>query len=102
MPNNKSDALPNQLSPNEDSFPLSRPAHIVYLEDHALFRETVINQYIGGLFYSFDAKEFHNGDLAWNYIKNEIKNRNEINLIISDILHPGLQGHELASRGRRR
>lgn len=84
----------------KDISPLLSRARIIYLEDHTLFRGPVINKCIKGLFSSADINEFDNGDSAWNYIENEIKNKNKIELVITDIIHPGLQGHELSKRIR--
>ncbi len=39
--------------------------------------------------------EFENGDDTYNFIKTEINNKNKVDLIISDINHPGLRGQEL-------
>jgi len=43
-----------------------------------------------------DIIEFENGDNAFDFIKNEINGEKKIDLIISDINHPGLRGQELA------
>ncbi len=39
--------------------------------------------------------EFDNGDDACEFIKAEINDKNKIDLIITDINHPGLRGKEL-------
>lgn len=74
---------------------LSSPLRVVYLDDHKLFRGTVVNYCIKPFFKNMDIIEFENGDDTYDFIKTEIGNNNKIDLIITDINHPGLRGQEL-------
>lgn len=73
----------------------SSPIRIVYLDDHKLFRDAVINSCIKPFFKNIAILEFENGDDAYEFIKKEINGKNKIDLIITDINHPGLRGQEL-------
>lgn len=42
-----------------------------------------------------DIIEFENGDAAYEFIRQEINEKHKIDLIISDINHPGIRGQEL-------
>ncbi|MBK9485677.1 MAG: hypothetical protein IPO01_10845 [Chitinophagaceae bacterium] len=44
--------------------------------------------------------EFSDGDEANDFIENELSANRKINLIITDINHPGLKGNELAKAVR--
>ena len=71
------------------------PIRVVYLDDHKLFRGSVVNYCIKPFFKNMVIIEFENGDDTYDFIKTEINNKNKIDLIISDINHPGLRGQEL-------
>lgn len=75
--------------------PASSQARVVYLDDHKLFRGAVVNSCIKLFFKNMDIIEFENGDDAYDFIKKEINNKNKIDLLITDINHPGLRGQEL-------
>lgn len=75
-------------------------ARVIFIDDHILFRNGVIDQILRPLFISSDIIEIENGDNACDFIENEIKNKNKIDLIITDILHPGLTGNELVKHIR--
>lgn len=78
----------------------SPPLRIIYLEDHVLFRRPMINMCLKPLVSSLDLIEFDNGDHARDFIENGIRNKNKIDLIITDILHPGIPRNELVKRIR--
>jgi len=75
--------------------PLSIPFRILVLDDHKLFRKAITEYCIRPFFKNIDLLEFENGDDAYEFIKNEINNKNKIDLFITDINHPGIRGQEL-------
>lgn len=75
--------------------PLSSPRRVIYLDDHALFRSAVIDHCIKPFFSNVQVKEFSDGNEAIEHIKNELRSNCRIDLIITDINHPGLRGQEL-------
>lgn len=79
---------------------LSEHRRIVYLEDHSLFRETVINYCIKPFFSNIHLIEFSDGNDAYRYIKNDLQANGQIDLIITDIYHPGMRGNELVNAVR--
>jgi two-component system chemotaxis response regulator CheV len=71
------------------------PARIIHLDDHILFRNGLSSSCIWPFFTNAELIEFANGDEAYEFIKTEIKANKKIDLIITDINHPGLKGDEL-------
>ena len=74
---------------------LKYPFRILVLDDHKLFRSAITDYCIRPFFKNINLIEFENGDDAFTFIKNEINNKNKIDLLITDINHPGLRGQEL-------
>lgn len=77
------------------SNPLTTPLRILVLDDHVLFRQAITAYCILPFFSNINLIEFGNGDKADAFIKNEIDNKNRIDLIITDINHPGMRGQDL-------
>lgn len=77
------------------SNPLTIPLRILVLDDHVLFRQAITAYCILPFFRNINLIEFENGDKADAFIKNEIDNKNRIDLIITDINHPGMRGQDL-------
>ena len=77
------------------SKPFAPPYSILVLDDHKLFRSAITDYCIRPFFKNINLIEFENGDDAFAFIKNEINNKNKIDLLITDINHPGLRGQEL-------
>ncbi len=69
---------------------------IVHLDDHKVFRDGLANSCIWPVFTNLELIEFSDGDEAYEFIKNEINAKRKIDLIITDINHPGLKGNEFA------
>ena len=69
---------------------------IVYLDDHLLFSKAMSQQCIYPYFPNAHLIQFTNGDKAHYYLENAIKGHYKINLFITDINHPGMQGDCLA------
>ncbi len=70
---------------------------IVHLDDHVLFLTTVqrlVQKQIRGIYYL----AFTDTDNAFNYIVNSIEEGNKIDLIITDLNHPGMHGYEFAKQ----
>lgn len=74
---------------------LRSPLRILVLDDHKLFRSAVTVHCILPYFKDCELLEFENGDTALAFITNEIHHNRKIDLIITDINHPGLRGNEL-------
>ena len=71
------------------------PFRVLYLDDHSLFRGAVVDSCMKPFFTNMDITEFDNGDDAYEFIVQEINDKHRIDLIITDINHPGMRGHEL-------
>lgn len=69
---------------------------IIHLDDHSIFRDGLSKSCIQPFFTNAELIGFSNGDEAYDFIKNEITANRKIDLIITDINHPGLKGNELA------
>ena len=78
----------------------NQPFNIIHLDDHELFRNGLINFCIKPFHPKIRISEIGNGDSAYNFIKNKIDNHDRIDLLITDINHPGLPGHELVIKIR--
>jgi len=74
---------------------ISSNGRIVYLDDHQLFRNAVADQCIRPFFKDTEIIQFSDGNLAWNFIKSELNSGNKIDLVITDINHPGIKGNQL-------
>jgi len=74
---------------------LNAPARIIYLDDHQLFRNAVADQCIRPFLKDTEIIQFSDGNLAWNFIKSELNTGNKIDLVITDINHPGIKGNQL-------
>lgn len=76
------------------------PARIIHLDDHAIFRDGLSSGCIWPFFTNPELIEFSNGDEAYDFIKTEIKANKKIDLIITDINHPGLRGNQFVKAVR--
>lgn len=65
---------------------------IVYLDDHALFTKAMSQQCIYPYFPNAQLIQFTNGDSAHDYLEHVIQAHDKIDLFITDINHPGMQG----------
>lgn len=74
---------------------LTTPLRIVYIDDHRLFRNGIIDYCIRPFFNNVELIQFSNGTAAANFLESEIKAGNKIDLVITDINHPGLKGNHL-------
>ncbi|MBL0200347.1 MAG: response regulator transcription factor [Chitinophagaceae bacterium] len=68
---------------------------ILVLDDHKVFRTGLIDYCIRLFFRNISLVEFENGDDADAFIKKDLNDKNRIDLIITDINHPGMRGQEL-------
>ncbi len=73
------------------------PARIVHLDDHSIFRDGVSKSCILPFFTKPELFGFSDGDEAYDFIKTEITANRKIDLIITDINHPGLKGNQFAN-----
>ena len=71
------------------------PARIVYLDDHQLFRNAVVEQCIRPFFKDSEIIQFYDGNQAWDFIRSQFNSGNKIDLVITDINHPGIKGNQL-------
>ena len=74
---------------------IHNPLTIVYVEDHPVFRGAVIKDCITPFFPDVVVHEFSNGDEAHAFIVAEVNAKRTIDLVITDVNHPGLNGSEL-------
>ena len=74
---------------------LKSPFSILVLDDHKVFRTGLIDYCIRLFFKNINLVEFENGDDADAFIKKGLNDKNRIDLIITDINHPGMRGQEL-------
>jgi len=65
---------------------------IVYLDDHLLFSKAMSQECIYPYFPNACVRQFTNGDKAHDYLEDAIKAHDKIDLFITDINHPGMQG----------
>lgn len=75
--------------------PLNTPLRILVLDDHKLFRQAITAYCLLPFFSNINLIEFENGDEADAFIKKGINDKNRIDLIITDINHPGMRGQDL-------
>lgn len=74
---------------------LNAPARIVYLDEHQLFRNAVADQCIRPFFKDTELIQFSDGNPAWEFIRSDFNSGNKIDLVITDINHPGIKGNQL-------
>lgn len=74
--------------------------NVVHLDDHKLFRNGMIEHCFKPFYPNIKITEIDNGDKAYDLIISAIKNKENIDLFISDIIHPGIPGHELVMKIR--
>jgi DNA-binding NarL/FixJ family response regulator len=67
---------------------------VVHLDDHEIVRKTI--ESIISKEISCSIIGFANSAEALTYIRNGFQNNDEINLIITDLRHPGLNGYEFS------
>jgi len=70
-------------------------SRIIYVEDHSIFRTAIQDYCIRPFLKNIELIEFTNGDLAFDFIKKEIIEDNRIDIILTDINHPGMKGNDL-------
>lgn len=75
--------------------------NIVYLEDHSLIRESVVDLCLKPFFSQFDIIEFSDGDQAFEFIKNQVMYHKKVDLFITDINHGGMKGDALVKNVRK-
>ena len=68
-----------------------RPLNILHLYDHILYHEGIL-KCILKQFPNVNVKHIQNGDTAIEYVINCFKNKEHIDLIITDVNHMGLNG----------
>jgi DNA-binding NarL/FixJ family response regulator len=83
-----------------DSLVLNPEARIILLDDHLLFRDGLISYCIRPFFNNIEVLPFRNGDHAFEYLKEQIRENNYVDLFITDINHPGVRGNELVMKLR--
>lgn len=69
---------------------------IVYLDDHLIFSSAISKQCIYPYFPNAQLIQFTNGDKAHDYLEDATKAHDKVDLFITDINHPGMQGDCLA------
>lgn len=78
----------------------NRRLNIVYLDDHRLFSDAVIDYCIQPYFPIDKLEVLRNGYDAYRYIRNRIDQNSRVDLFLTDINHPGMRGDELIPRIR--
>ena len=91
---------PNGRLAHPGALKKAAPLRIVYLDDHTLYRRSLTDYCIKPFFTNIELIDFTDGNTAINFISNQLREDNKLNLIISDINHPGLKGNELAFKIR--
>lgn len=76
-----------------------RPLKIIHVDDHKLFHNGLLTC-ITPFFPKAKITQIMNGTEALKYIEDEIDQENHIDLIVTDINHPGLRGDELIKKIR--
>lgn len=72
-----------------------RPVKILHLDDHILYYYATLNCILKK-FPNANVKHIQNGDEALKYVINCLTNKVALNLIITDIAHPGMNGIDFA------
>lgn len=75
---------------------LKRKLTIIHLDDHSLFANAMKIGVKERFFPNSDWKHFIHPDAALSFIEDKFGRNESINIIITDILHPGLNGYEFA------
>jgi len=86
------------LNFNNSSY-YKRRINIIHIDDHILFSKG-LRDCIIPFFPKANIKNIINGTEALRFIENELDNENHIDIIITDINHPGLRGDELIKKIR--
>ena len=73
---------------------------ILHLDDHDLFSEGINCGCIKPFFPNARVVRFHNGDKAYEYIRSSLQRLVVPDLIITDINHLGMPGHEFVKAVR--
>lgn len=76
-----------------------RKLEIMHLDDHDIVIKGVSNCILKK-FPNANTKHIHNGDVALKYVSNCLRNNIRLDLIITDIRHPGLDGIPFAKAVR--
>lgn len=76
-----------------------RRLKIIHVDDHKLFHDGLVTC-ITPFFPKAKIIQIMNGTEALEFIENEIDQENHIDLIITDINHPGLRGDEMIKKIR--
>ena len=84
--------LPPKTVTRKDSLYRLRAHKIVYLDDHDIYTTAIKKYCIRPFFPNAVITEFKNGDEAFIYVANQLEKKIPIDLIITDIIHPGLNG----------
>ena len=74
---------------------------IVFLDDHSLYRDGVKRLCFDLFLKKMRLIQFDNGDAAYNYLVEELREGRPPALILTDILHPGMQGNDFVKAIRR-
>jgi len=84
--------LPQQFVWKKDNLFRYHAHHIVHLDDHRIFRKGVKQACIDNFFPNAKLIEFAEGYEAFIYVANHLSDPDPIDLIITDINHPGFDG----------
>ena len=84
---------------NKLLLPNLRPLKILHLDDHLIFSKGVSNC-IYKKFPNATINFVQDGDKALEYVSHCLKNNELLDLIITDIIHPGLDGIEFSKAVR--
>lgn len=83
-----------------DASAIHPAARIVYLDDHQLIRNAIVEYCIRPFFGNIPLVIFTNGNEAFEYLKEQLNLDIFIDLFITDINHPGMRGNDLAKQIR--
>ena len=76
-----------------------QPLQILHLDDHRIFADGLVNA-VRKWFPNAVFKNIQNGDEALAYVKSILVLNKKLDLIVTDINHPGLHGIEFATEVR--
>ena len=77
----------------------AKPLQILHLDDHIIFADGLVNA-VRKWFPNAVFKNIQNGDEALAYVKSILVLNKKLDLIVTDINHPGLHGIEFATEVR--